>query len=111
MRKLILLLAVIVAQVANAKETLTFVSNPILVMDKEQMVYRPENMSYSGKLRTVVEVEADSIKALLKTIRSQLCSANPKGEFQASFSVDASGKVLGLGASATSGLQATIKCD
>lgn len=59
----------------------------------------------------VVHVPANEIGQVIKDVKNQVCNTIEDGEFKIWLKGEASGKVLGIGTSAESGIEVTVKCE
>lgn len=58
-----------------------------------------------------VEVPASEIGQIIKDVKVEVCKTIENGEFKVWLKGEASGKVLGIGASSESGIEVTVKCE
>lgn len=73
-----------------------------VVSTHQQLMYKNNSM--------VKNVDISKIKEVIGKIKKTLCNEIKEGEVKVWLSVEGSGKILGVGASATSGIEVTIKC-
>ena len=58
----------------------------------------------------VSEVKSEEIGKLLKSIKDEICNTIIEGEFKVWIKGEASGKIIGVGASSESGIEVKVKC-
>ena len=58
-----------------------------------------------------VEVPASEISRVIKEVKSEICNTIKTGEFKIWLKGEASGKLLGIGASSESGIEVSVKCE
>ncbi len=58
-----------------------------------------------------VEVPAGEISKIVKDVKNEICNTIENGEFKLWLKGEASGKILGIGASSESGIEVTVKCE
>lgn len=58
----------------------------------------------------IVNVDPSEISKILKSVRDEICNTIKDGEFKVWLKGEASGKILGVGASSESGIEVTVKC-
>ncbi|MBX3487780.1 MAG: hypothetical protein KF798_07760 [Candidatus Paracaedibacteraceae bacterium] len=62
-------------------------------------------------LEEITNIPIDKLKEIIKLFRTEMCKINQNGSFKLALSIDASGKIIGIGISATSGLEVNINCN
>ncbi len=67
--------------------------------------------NWGASLVSIDEVKTSEFKDFLISVRQTICSGIKKGSVKVWISVDASGKILSLGASAQSGVEVSFQCD
>lgn len=73
-----------------------------------QVVKSTNPTEMSGKL---MQASLSTLKTLIKTIKSDLCTGNKNGTFEVNFAFDAATKVFAIGIGAASSIKATIVCN
>lgn len=58
----------------------------------------------------VSEVKSAEIGKIIKSVKDEICKTITEGEFKVWIKGEASGKIIGIGASSESGIEVTVKC-
>jgi hypothetical protein len=58
----------------------------------------------------VSEVKSEEIGKIIKSVKDEICKTISEGEFKVWIKGEASGKIIGIGASSESGIEVTVKC-
>lgn len=74
------------------------------------MKYQPNSMN-TVTAQTVKELPLNEVVDSIHTIRKTICSSAGNADVKVWFSIDANGKILGIGMAAQSGLEVTFHCN
>lgn len=72
---------------------------------------RLETSPWAQKTSSKVEVPISEITDLIKSLRANICKSAKKSNIRVWLSADASGKILGVGASGQGGIEVTFQCE
>ena len=81
-----------------------------LLLHSQKKLRDKHNCDKSYTRQETESIDASILTELVQIIKNSLCAAIEDGEFKVWLKFDASGKVLGIGASSEGGIEATIKC-
>lgn len=70
-----------------------------------------QSMGMSSAEELILNLSIPRLKDIIKKVKDDVCQINKGGSFEISVTLDASGKVMGIGASAESGLKVNIVCE
>lgn len=101
----------VISQGLKYKSTLGSKTEQLVAESKNRIGISQDDGYLQDFSEKVAHFAASGLKKLVKTFKEDICKSNSKGEFEITLKVDASGKVLGIGASGEGGLKALIRCD
>lgn len=72
-----------------------------------------DNISQSERTisEKITDIPTDELKKIIKLFKTEMCDVNQNGSFKLVLSVDAGGKIIGIGISAMGGLEVNITCN
>jgi hypothetical protein len=113
LRLLVLLFSMCVFSSSVAKEEKLEGSIPFIITEPN-LEYKYNNVapqvSNKSSAEAAVDVDLNQIRDLIRDAKKACCSAIPHGHFKIWIKMDASAKLLGIGTSGESGIEASFDC-
>ncbi|MEY3182499.1 MAG: hypothetical protein RLZ35_484 [Pseudomonadota bacterium] len=110
LRLLVLLFSMCVFSSSVAKEEKLESSIPFIIEPRYKYKNMTSQVLDESSAESVVNVHLNQIRDLIRDAQKACCSAIPDGHFKVWIKLDASGKVLGIGADGESGVEVSFGC-